>query len=81
MILTAVAGETLLVDLEREVAAIRSASHRIQGVVLWDAQRPELPSRAELAAMLSKRKGRTPGGSFAAVQRAISPSRSDTKKT
>ncbi len=81
VILTAVAGETLLADLEREVAAIRAASHRIQGVVLWDAPRPELPSRAELAALLSKRKGRTPGGSFAAVQRAISPSRSDIKKT
>lgn len=81
VILTAVAGETLLADLEREVAAIRSSSHRIQGVVLWDAPRPELPSRAELAAMLSKRKGRTPGGSFEAVQRAISPNRSDIKKT
>lgn len=81
VILTAVAGETLLADLEREVATIRSASHRIQGVVLWDAPRPELPSRAELVAMLSKRKGRTPGGSFAAVQRAISTTRSDMNNT
>ena len=81
VILTAVAGVTLLSDLEREVAAIRTGSHRLQGVVLWDAPRPELPSRAELAAMLSKRKGRTPGGSFEAVQRAISPNKSDTKKT
>jgi len=81
VILTVVAGETLLADLEREVASIRAANHRVQGVVLWDAPRPELPSRAELAAMLSKRKGRTPGGSFEAVQRAISPTERNTKKT
>lgn len=39
-------------------------------LVIWDAARPVLPSRAELAAYLSKRKGRTPGGSFKAVQEA-----------
>ena len=81
VILTVVAGETSLADLEREVGQIRAAGHRLQGTVLWDAARPVLPSRAELAALLSKRKGRTPGGSFEAVQRAISPSNSSSKRT
>jgi hypothetical protein len=50
-----------------------SAGSRVQSahsLVIWDAPRPSLPSRAELAAYLSKRKGRTPGGSFKAVQEA-----------
>lgn len=50
-----------------------AAGARVQpahSLVLWDAARPVLPSRAELAAYLSKRKGRTPGGSFKAVQEA-----------
>ncbi len=80
VILTVATGETTLADLEREVREVRAADHRLQGMVLWDAPRPELPSRAELAATLSKRKGRTPGGSFEAVQRAISPSKSGSKK-
>lgn len=80
VILTAVAGETSLADLEREVTALRAANHRIQGLVLWDAPRPELPSRAELAALLSKRKGRTPGGSFEAVQRATGGKTGSTKR-
>lgn len=80
VILTVATGETTLADLEREVREVRAADHRLQGMVLWDAPRPELPSRAELAATLSKRKGRTPGGSFEAVQRAISPSKSSSKK-
>jgi Mrp family chromosome partitioning ATPase len=79
VILTTVAGETSLAALEREVADIRSANHRLQGLVIWDAPRPELPSRAELAALVSKRKGRTPGGSFEAVQRAIRPNNSGSK--
>lgn len=81
VILTVAAGETSLADLEREAGQVRAANHRLQGMVLWDAARPELPSRAELAALLSKRKGRTPGGSFTAVQRAISPNNSNSKKT
>ena len=80
VILTVAAGETSLADLEREVGQVRAAGHRLQGMVLWDAPRPELPSRAELAALLSKRKGRTPGGSFEAVQRAISPGNNSRKK-
>lgn len=81
VILTVAAGETSLVDLEREAGRVRAANHRLQGMVLWDAPRPELPSRAELAALLSKRKGRTPGGSFEAVQRAIGPKSSGSNKT
>jgi len=80
VILTATVGETALSDLEREVADLRAANHRIQGVVLWDAPRPELPSRAELAALLSKRKGRTPGGSFEAVQRATGSKSDSTRR-
>ncbi len=80
VILTVAAGETALADLEREVRQVRAADRRLQGMVLWDAPRPELPSRAELAATLSRRKGRTPGGSFEAVQRAISPHKSGSNK-
>jgi len=68
---TAVVGETPVGDLMAEATALRAADRRVQGVVLWEAPRPELPTRAELAALLSKRKGRTPGGSFEAVRRAI----------
>lgn len=42
----------------------------VHSLVIWDAARPALPSRAELAAHMSKRKGRTPGGSFKAVKEA-----------
>jgi Mrp family chromosome partitioning ATPase len=80
VILTVAAAETSLADLEVEVGQVRAAGHRLQGMVLWDAPRPELPSRAELAALLSKRKGRTPGGSFEAVQRAISADNSSRRK-
>lgn len=68
---TTVAGETPVTRLMEEGAAVRTQTSRVQGLVLWDAPRPELPTRAELAAQLSKRKGRTPGGSFEAVRRAI----------
>lgn len=68
---TAVAGETPVDRLMEEGSAVRAQDRRVQGLVLWDAPRPELPTRAELAALLSKRKGRTPGGSFEAVRRAI----------
>ena len=71
LILTALAGETLVGRFAAESELIRSAGLRLQGTVLWDAPKPEVPSRAELAALLSKRKGRTPGGSFEAVNKAI----------
>lgn len=80
VILTAIVGETRLADLVQEAEQLLSAHHRVQGLVLWDAPQPELLSRAELAALLSKRKGRTPGGSFEAVQRAISPHLRDITK-
>ncbi len=80
VLLTAVVGETPLSVLAASADAIRSAGRKLLGVVLWDAPPPALPSRAELAALLSKRKGRTPGGSFEAVQRAIGQSDGSNKK-
>lgn len=80
VILTAVVGETSLEQLQRDAGLVRSSGRKLHGVVLWDAPRPELPSRAELAAQLSKRKGRTPGGSFEAVQRVVRPNSSGTNK-
>lgn len=65
-------GASEVAQLTRESAALRAAGRRVHGVVLWEAVRPALPSRAELAALLSKRKGRTPGGSFEAVRKAVS---------
>lgn len=72
LVLCAAVGETLLSTFADEGSALRRGGRRLHGIVLWDAPRPSLPTRAELAAMLSVRRGRTPGGSFAAVQRAIS---------
>lgn len=71
ILLTAVAGETSLDSLIAIAAAQRAAGRKLAGLVIWDAPRPVLPTRAELVAQLSKRKGRTPGGSFEAVRRAI----------
>jgi len=71
LVLCAVVGETKVADFTATGASLRSGARRLHGVVLWDAPRPQLPTRAELAAMLSTRKGRTPGGSFAAVQKVI----------
>ena len=62
-----------------EAAEVASVAQRTHGLVLWDAPRPELPSRAALAAHLSKQKGRTPGGSFQAVRKAVGGASSDTK--
>lgn len=59
-------GVTAVDDFISTGARVQSA----HSLVLWDAARPVLPSRAELAAYMSKRKGRTPGGSFKAVQEA-----------
>lgn len=80
ILLTAVAGETSVEALVAAVATQRGAGHRVAGLVIWDAPRPLLPSRAELAAELSKRKGRTPGGSFEAVREAISRIPKDSKR-
>lgn len=80
VILTASAGETLLARFAELGAQLKSAGHRLYGTVLWDAPRPALPSRAELAALLSKQKGRTPGGSFAAVRKAIGGEDKGSKK-
>jgi hypothetical protein len=71
LIVATSAGETMVAKFAAECAHLRAGGRRIQGVVLWDTERPTLLSRAELAALLSKRKGRTPGGSFEAVRRAI----------
>ena len=65
-------GATEVESLVAESAQLRAAGFRVHGIVLWDAERPSLPSRAELAAHLTKQKGRTPGGSFEAVQKAVS---------
>ncbi len=67
VILTVAAGSTPVADLERELALLRAANQRIQGLVLWDTAPPELPSRAELAALLSQRRNHLSGGSFAAA--------------
>ena len=81
VLVTADVGETRLEDLRLVADAVRAIGRKVQGVVVWDTERPELPSRAELAAQLSKRKGRTPGGSFEAVQRVINPSKDGTNKS
>jgi hypothetical protein len=65
------AGTTGVEDVMAESARLRADGYRIHGLVVWEAQRPELPTRAELAALLTKRKGRTPGGSFEAVKKAV----------
>src|SRR5690606_33371941 len=72
IVLSAVVGATTLAHYSADGATVRAGGRRLHGVVLWDAPRPSLPTRAELAAMISTRRGRTPGGSFAAVQKAIS---------
>jgi hypothetical protein len=71
LVLCAEVGVTTLEQFEREGADVRSGGRRLHGLVLWDAPRPKLPTRAELAALISTRKGRTPGGSFAAVQKHL----------
>lgn len=71
VVLCASVGETTLAELEQSAARAEASTDPLHSLVLWDAPRPALPSRAELAAWLSKRKGRTPGGSFKAVQEAI----------
>lgn len=71
VVLAATIGETPLDALVRNAATAEEGAAPLHSLVLWDAPRPTLLSRAELAAWLSKRKGRTPGGSFRAVQEAI----------
>lgn len=70
VVVCATLGETPVASFTAEGAMIQADGQKIHSLVLWDAPRPVLPSRAELAAYLSKRKGRTPGGSFKAVQEA-----------
>jgi hypothetical protein len=71
VVLCATLGVTTVAGLQRASEVVEAGADPIHSLVLWDAPVPELPSRAELAAWLSKRKGRTPGGSFKAVQEAI----------
>jgi Mrp family chromosome partitioning ATPase len=72
LLLGATVGTTPVAQFTKEGQAVKAMGQRPHGTVLWDAPIPELPSRAELAALLSKQKNRTPGGSFAAVKKAIS---------
>lgn len=73
LVVSATVGATAVDEFSMDVAALKSSGEqRVHGTVLWDAPVPGLPSRAELAALLSKQKNRTPGGSFAAVKKAIS---------
>lgn len=69
-VLCATIAETPVARFTQAAATVQESGDRLHSVVVWDAPRPNLPSRAELAAHLSKRKGRTPGGSFKAVQEA-----------
>jgi hypothetical protein len=71
LVLCGTLGETPVAQFTLNGARVQEGSEKLHSVVIWDAPRPILPSRAELAAFLSKRKGRTPGGSFKAVQEAI----------
>ncbi len=80
VVLCGVLGASDVDAFTREAEQVAKAASRTHGLVLWDAPRPELPSRAALAAHLSKQKGRTPGGSFQAVKRAIGQENSDTKR-
>lgn len=79
VLFTVVVGETRIDQLLAELGALREQGRKLQGLVLWSAPLPKLPSRAELAALLANRKGRTPGGSFAAVQQVIGKNNSNTK--
>lgn len=81
IVVTAVAGETTIEVLIAAVDMQRAAGRKVAGLVIWDAPRPTLPTRAELVAELSKRKGRTPGGSFEAVRKAIDPRASGNRQT
>jgi hypothetical protein len=71
LVLCGTLGETSVAQFTANGARAQEGSEKLHSVVIWDAPRPILPSRAELAAFLSKRKGCTPGGSFKAVQEAI----------
>lgn len=79
IVLCGALGVTGVEEFTADGAALAAVGQRAFGVVLWDAPRPELPSRAELAANLSKQKGRTPGGSFEAANRAIARQTNDRK--
>jgi hypothetical protein len=80
IVLCGLLAETGVEEFTRDGAQLLAVGQRPHGLVLWDAPRPELPSRAELAAHLSKQKGRTPGGSFQAVKRIIGSPPSDMNR-
>lgn len=80
LVLVAAVGATPVASFGAHARRLKEAGYRIHGIVLWDAPRPTLPSRAELAALLSRQKGRTPGGSFAAVKRAVGTDNKGTNK-
>jgi hypothetical protein len=80
IVLCGLLGVSDVTAFEKEGVEVNASGQRLHGVVLWDAPLPTLPSRAELAAHLSKQKGRTPGGSFQAVRKIIGPPPSDTRK-
>lgn len=71
LVLSATVGSTELGRFDETARSIREGGRKLSGTLLWDSEVPELPSRAELAALLSKQKGRTPGGSFSAVRKAL----------
>ncbi|MEX2180585.1 MAG: hypothetical protein WD771_00950 [Gemmatimonadaceae bacterium] len=80
VVLCGAVGETQVDEFVKQGAAVQVPGVRLHGLVLWDAPRPMLPSRAELAAHLSKQKGRTPGGSFQAVRKAILSDKNDSNR-
>ncbi len=71
LVLCGVVGSTSVEEFTTAGSRIQARGDRIHSVVLWDAPRPTLPSRAELAAQLSKRKGRAQGVSLIAPNKAI----------
>lgn len=70
LVLCGVVGATSVTGFISAGAELEASGDRLHSLVLWDAPLPTLPSRAELAAHLSKQKGRTPGGSFKALATA-----------
>jgi Mrp family chromosome partitioning ATPase len=69
VVLVASVGVTPVQVLERNASIVETDDAPLHSLVLWDAPRPVLPSRTELAAWLSKRRGRGPGASFDASKK------------
>lgn len=55
IVLCGVIAETAIDDMVAEAVAIRGLGARLHGIVLWDAPRPMLPTRSELASMVTRR--------------------------